>query len=243
VRCCAHAASRVGTACRRDRPDLGSGDVHGIPACPSGRERHRARPIPRPGRASRSTGGIGGAPTRGCAGRLCDRPTRGWSRPPQPGPPALAGGGRRARSGGRRARAGCLPDRRRTRGGRGAFRRAAGRSPAGGRPGAPSYAGCGRSTRVTTGCVGHDVSAAPPTVNRPRSVAARALRASIGAYQWAFAWRPSPCRFVPSCSQYALEAVERHGALRGTRLTIARLARCHPWGPHGEDPVPAPEGK
>ncbi len=74
------------------------------------------------------------------------------------------------------------------------------------------------------------------------SVVTRGVLALIGAYQWAFAWRPSPCRFVPSCSQYALEAVERHGAVRGTRFTVARLCRCHPWGPHGEDPVPAPEG-
>ena len=86
--------------------------------------------------------------------------------------------------------------------------------------------------------------AATTQSGRPaRSVAARVLLGLIGAYQWIFAWRPSPCRFVPSCSQYALEAVERHGAVRGTRLAVARLGRCHPWGPHGEDPVPAPEGK
>jgi hypothetical protein len=53
-----------------------------------------------------------------------------------------------------------------------------------------------------------------------------------------FAGRLSPCRFVPSCSTYALEALETHGALRGTWLTIGRLARCHPWGPTGYDPVP-----
>ena len=46
------------------------------------------------------------------------------------------------------------------------------------------------------------------------------------------------CRFVPSCSNYALEALQSHGALRGTWLTVRRLLRCHPWGPHGSDPVP-----
>ena len=46
------------------------------------------------------------------------------------------------------------------------------------------------------------------------------------------------CRFQPTCSSYALEALEKHGLIRGTWLTIKRLAKCHPWGDYGIDPVP-----
>jgi len=47
------------------------------------------------------------------------------------------------------------------------------------------------------------------------------------------------CRFTPSCSEYALEALRRHGALAGAWLGVKRIARCHPWGSCGHDPVPA----
>jgi len=51
-------------------------------------------------------------------------------------------------------------------------------------------------------------------------------------------WLGSSCRFEPTCSRYALGALENHGAAAGTYLTIARLARCHPWCDGGLDPVP-----
>ena len=64
--------------------------------------------------------------------------------------------------------------------------------------------------------------------------------AAIEWYQEAFAHRPSPCRFTPSCSNYAHEAFETHGTARGFWLTLRRLARCRPFGPSGFDPVPDP---
>jgi len=70
------------------------------------------------------------------------------------------------------------------------------------------------------------------------SPAARALRAGVRGWQWARAGRPSPCRFTPSCSTYALEALEEHGAVRGGWLAVRRLLRCRPLGPSGWDPVP-----
>jgi putative membrane protein insertion efficiency factor len=70
------------------------------------------------------------------------------------------------------------------------------------------------------------------------SPAARPLHALVRAYRFVRAGRPSPCRFTPRCSAYALEALEVHGALRGSALTVRRLGRCRPWGGFGWDPVP-----
>ena len=70
------------------------------------------------------------------------------------------------------------------------------------------------------------------------SPAAWGLTRLVRGYQLVTSSRPSPCRYDPSCSNYALEALDRHGALRGGWLTVRRLARCHPWGGHGWDPVP-----
>ena len=46
------------------------------------------------------------------------------------------------------------------------------------------------------------------------------------------------CRYTPSCSEYGLQAIKKHGPYKGLWLTIKRLSRCHPWGGHGHDPVP-----
>ncbi|HSM64927.1 MAG TPA: membrane protein insertion efficiency factor YidD [Ilumatobacteraceae bacterium] len=70
------------------------------------------------------------------------------------------------------------------------------------------------------------------------SWAQRRALAWIEAYQRAFAGRPSPCRFYPTCSVYAHEAYDVHGFGRGSWLTVRRLLRCRPFGPSGFDPVP-----
>lgn len=49
---------------------------------------------------------------------------------------------------------------------------------------------------------------------------------------------PAACRFQPTCSEYALQAIKKHGPFRGTWLAIKRICRCHPWGGSGYDPVP-----
>jgi putative membrane protein insertion efficiency factor len=51
------------------------------------------------------------------------------------------------------------------------------------------------------------------------------------------------CRFEPSCSAYAATALEQHGLLRGTKLALRRISRCHPFGSHGFDPVPPPDAQ
>ena len=72
-----------------------------------------------------------------------------------------------------------------------------------------------------------------------RSPVERALLAVVGFYSRAISPAfPARCRFHPTCSAYAAEAVEVHGAARGTWLALVRLAKCAPWHPGGLDPVP-----
>lgn len=72
----------------------------------------------------------------------------------------------------------------------------------------------------------------------------RLMLVLIRIYQYLLSpWVGQHCRFHPTCSEYAREAVEYHGALRGGWLAARRLARCHPWHPGGLDPVPGTEGE
>ena len=74
------------------------------------------------------------------------------------------------------------------------------------------------------------------------SAAAAVLAGAVRAYQLTI--RPvigAQCRFEPSCSHYAIEALAVHGALRGSGLTARRVLRCNPWHPGGYDPVPSPK--
>jgi hypothetical protein len=66
------------------------------------------------------------------------------------------------------------------------------------------------------------------------------MLATINLYQRLSAHRPSPCRYIPSCSSYAKGAIEAHGPWRGGWFALRRLSRCHPLGGMGFDPVPPP---
>jgi putative membrane protein insertion efficiency factor len=68
--------------------------------------------------------------------------------------------------------------------------------------------------------------------------AARALLGAFRGWQLVRAGHLSPCRFVPTCSEYGIDAVTVHGAGRGGMLAARRVLRCHPWGRYGYDPVP-----
>lgn len=75
-------------------------------------------------------------------------------------------------------------------------------------------------------------------MSRATSTSRAAIAGAVRIYQAARLGKPSPCRFVPSCSAYAIEAVETHGVLHGGYLALRRIGRCRPAGGRGFDPVP-----
>ncbi len=75
------------------------------------------------------------------------------------------------------------------------------------------------------------------------SIMQRLLIGLVQAYRWFLSpWLGSACRFTPTCSAYALQALQDHGAARGSYLSARRLMRCHPWCAGGHDPVPPQPG-
>ena len=67
----------------------------------------------------------------------------------------------------------------------------------------------------------------------------KVLLALVKFYRVAISpYRPPCCRYIPTCSQYAVEAIKKHGPFKGLYLAIRRVLRCHPWGGSGYDPVP-----
>ena len=70
------------------------------------------------------------------------------------------------------------------------------------------------------------------------NIVQNAVVGAVKAYQKLRSGRPSPCRYLPSCSQYTIEAIETHGAVKGVWLGMRRIARCNPLGGSGYDPVP-----
>ena len=85
------------------------------------------------------------------------------------------------------------------------------------------------------------MSSHPDRSPLPSGLPSRLVVRAVRGYQRVARGGSSPCRFVPSCSCYAIEAVDAHGALRGGTLAIRRIFRCNPWGSSGWDPVPVAE--
>lgn len=79
----------------------------------------------------------------------------------------------------------------------------------------------------------------PPPASPRISPLARLLLWMVRAYQYVLSpYFGTQCRFAPTCSHYAVEALQKHGAVKGAYLTTRRLLRCHPWHPGGYDPIP-----
>ena len=83
------------------------------------------------------------------------------------------------------------------------------------------------------------VSAALAVKTAVVKLPARFIRLLIAIYRYGISpFIPNRCRYYPTCSAYADEAIRRYGVVRGGGLAVRRLCRCHPWGGHGVDPVP-----
>jgi putative membrane protein insertion efficiency factor len=76
-------------------------------------------------------------------------------------------------------------------------------------------------------------------MNRLKKIVGNILIAIVRFYQKVISpWLISSCRYNPTCSEYAVQAIQKYGPLKGGWLAIKRIGRCHPWGGHGDDPVP-----
>lgn len=232
--CSRRAVTKAASACRPEsgiRIGAGWAAMAGAVASPGRRYLRRVaqQSPPRSERAPVDRVGAGVRCRPAHAGLRHRTPSR-WRSHTKPATSAVAGCVLRSGSGSRG-----LPARGGT-GGRWAVLRQAHRA------GAPGAAVPARDTGGLAVSRAHALgpTAGPgtPRSEGPLGPGARAFVFVIRVYQGVRSGRPSPCRFVPSCSAYGVEAIERHGAARGSWLTLRRLSRCRPWGGLGHDPVP-----
>lgn len=101
----------------------------------------------------------------------------------------------------------------------------------------PAHADAGAATSTAHRATEHATRTTPSRPSWPT----RALLALVQLYRWTALVRSPRCRFLPTCSGYAVDALRTHGALKGTVLAVRRVGRCHPWNPGGLDPVPPRE--
>jgi uncharacterized protein len=211
-----HAASRAASACRPDLAGPAPSVLPGLPwrsTWPQWSVDHLLGPS-RPRRAS----------SRGFFHRAAGRP----GRRPQPASSSVAGVVPRSGPAGTRG----VPRKRAARRHDAYFPRPSSR----GQQGPGRLAGSPRGFRPTGPCEAALVTDTLPVTPRPR--ASRVAVWMIHAYQVARVGHVSPCRFTPTCSAYAVEAITTHGTRRGVALLARRLIRCRPGGPFGYDPVP-----
>ncbi|SHE96812.1 hypothetical protein SAMN02745225_02134 [Ferrithrix thermotolerans DSM 19514] len=83
----------------------------------------------------------------------------------------------------------------------------------------------------------------PRKIGESRNLLSKFMIFAIHVYQKFREGKPSPCRFMPSCSEYAVEAIEVHGPVHGSLLAVKRIARCNPFGSSGIDLVPPRKGQ